>query len=56
VDWEYAELFDTLNVIMAFASRWRMFEMDIEVVAGGVGNSEGFIRYDGLVAPMLNVS
>ena len=45
VDWEYGELFDTLNALMAFAARYSMVEMDIEVVAGP-GNFEGYITYD----------
>lgn len=53
VDWEYVELFETLNAIMDFAVVHLMFEMDVEVVSRGVGNFEGHLTYKG---PLLGTS
>lgn len=46
VDWEYVELFWTLEAMVKFAVRWGMREMDVEVVAAGVGNFDGYVRFD----------
>ena len=47
VNWEYVELYNTLNLVIAFAAKYGMREMDIEVVAAGVGAFGGNIRYSG---------
>ena len=47
VNWNYAELYVTLNLIAGFAAKYGMWEMDVEVVAAGVGAFGGTIRYIG---------
>ncbi len=47
VDWEYVELYNTLNLLIGFAFKYGMREMDIEVVTAGVGAFGGVIRYSG---------
>ena len=47
VDWKYVDLYTTLNIIVSFAFKYDMREMDIEVVVAGVVAFGGFIRYIG---------
>lgn len=47
VNWEYVDLYCTLNLIVSFAAKYGMREMDVEVVVAGVGAFEGSIRYSG---------
>ena len=47
VKWEYVELYCTLIIIVEFAVKYRMREMDVEVVVAGVGAYGGIIRYNG---------
>ena len=41
------ELYYTLNVMIEFASSYGMREMEIEVVADGIGAFGGVVRYNG---------
>lgn len=51
VNWEYVELYCTLILIIEFAVKYRMREMDVEVVVAGVGACGGTIRYNGPPEP-----
>ena len=46
VDWMYVEFFWTLETIMKFAISYGMWELEVEVVAGGVGNFDGWVKFD----------
>lgn len=41
------ELYYTLNLLVEFAAKYGMREMDVEVVVAGVGAFGGIIRYSG---------
>lgn len=47
VAWKYVEIYYTLNVMIEFATRYGMCEMEIEVVANGIGAFEGLVKYNG---------
>lgn len=47
VNWKYVQLYETLNALIDFAATYNMREMDVEVVAAGVGAFGGVIRYSG---------
>lgn len=47
VNWKYVELYYTLNLLVEFAAKYGMREMDVEVVVAGVGAFGGIIRYSG---------
>lgn len=47
VPWKYVELYYTLNVIVEFAAKYGMREMEVEAVADGIGAFGGVIRYNG---------
>ena len=47
VNWEYVNLYVALNLIMGFAGKYGMREMDVEVVVAGIGAFEGVINYNG---------
>lgn len=47
VTWKYVELYYTLNVMAEFANKYGMREMEIEVVADGIGAFGGVVRYNG---------
>lgn len=46
-DWEYEELYHALNIIIRFATKYGMREMDVEVLAAGVGAFGETISYVG---------
>lgn len=47
INWEYVELYCTLILIIEFAVKYRMREMDVEVVVAGIGAWGGIFRYNG---------
>ena len=47
VNWQYVELYHTLNLTIDVVGKYGMREMDVEVVAAGLGAFGGFIRYNG---------
>ena len=47
VAWKYVELYYTLNVLIEFAAKYGMREMEIEAVADGTGAFGGVVKFNG---------